>query len=184
MPEDTVKTITVTHLNVRQSISFMLLRFCVVEVIFDTLILFLYLPLSYLEFPFERTGDLLSTENILFLILVAGKMFFSLFVVLQWLNEYYEILPQKFIHKKGVIFKYEEEYIFSHIMSVDYEQSFLGEFFNYGTIHMYDRYISRDIYMYLIHNPRKYFKILKDLIPITDTEQEVFRGSIDEIESQ
>ena len=57
MQENNAKTISVTHLNIRQGISFMIVRFFVIEVIFDSLILFLYLPLSYIELPFGATEE-------------------------------------------------------------------------------------------------------------------------------
>lgn len=110
------------------------------------------------------------------------KLLLVLIVIGQWLDEYYEIWPDKLSYRRGVFFKKEEEYIYSHIMSVDMYQGFFGEIMNYGTIHMYDRYINKDVYLYLVHNPKRYFNILKDLIPIADSRKQVIREKIVEEE--
>ena len=111
------------------------------------------------------------------------KLFLSLFIILQWLDEYYEIKPTKFTHRTGSIFKKELSYTYTHIMSIDLEQSFWGRLFNYGTIHMYDRYINKHLYLYLIHNPKRYYNILKSLIPVTDSENLITREHLIEEEN-
>lgn len=185
MPNNTEsKTIPVTHLNVRQSISFMLLKLFILELISAFIILTICFPLACIEFPFITVQGFFTVHNILYIILITFKVFLMLLVVLQWLNEYYEILPNKLIHRKGVLFKNEEDYAFTHLMSIDFQQGVLGGIFNYGTVHMYDRYINKHIYLYLIHNPQKYFKILKNLMPVTDTEQTIFRGKLEEYEEK
>ena len=108
----------------------------------------------------------------------------SLYIIFDWLDTYYEITPTKIIKRGGTFFKKSEEYTYKHIMSVDVQQGFWGRILNYGTIHMYDRYIGKDVYLSLIHNPKRYFAILVSLIPNIDVKEEVIREHLLETDDE
>lgn len=168
---DTKQTITVTHINIRQSISFMLLKLAVVEIIGSFLTMLFYWPLTYADTALNISETLLSPYILLFFGTMIFKLFLTLFVILEWLNEYYEITPHKISHRRGVIFHKIEEYDISHIMSIEVDQGILGKLFNYGTLRLYDRPINKQLYLYLIHNPFRYYKIIDELLPGRDKEQ-------------
>lgn len=163
--ENSSDAIHVSHINIRESISFMILKLILIQ--FITFILVMLFDTLLKDFAILHI--------ILTSVFMTIQLILSLIVILQWLNEYYEITPDRLIHKRGIIFKKLEEYVFSHLMSIDFHQTFLGSLLNYGTIHLYDRYINKDIQMYLIHNPKRYFYILKELVPYTDSASETVR---------
>jgi hypothetical protein len=165
--ENKADSIHVSHINVRESVAFLLVKLVLIEVImlFFSLVLVNILP------------NLTLLHNITLILLTLVKEGLLLFVILQWLNEYYEITPNKLIHKRGIFFKKKEEFTFVHLMSIDLHQTFWGRLLNYGDIHLFDRYIEQEVQMYFIHNPRRYFEILRGLIPYTDSSSQTVRDS-------
>jgi membrane protein YdbS with pleckstrin-like domain len=119
-----------------------------------------------------------------FLILGFVKIIITLFVVLYWLNAYYEIWPNSIIYKRGIIWKKEEKFPFGHIRSIKVEQGVFGKIFCYGTLSLYDYSLRRYATVYLIHNPVKYFHILDGLVPKAEKEKEILREHIVEKEEK
>ncbi len=178
------RIITVTHINVRQSISFLILKLLAIELIAAVLILAYYVPISQSNTVFNLFEIPLSFNIILFVLLVLSKMYFSFLVIFQWLNEYYEISPTKIVHRNGLIFRHEDHYVFIHISSVNLEQNLFGRILNYGTIALYDRFDKKMKYLYLIHNPIKHFHIIESLLPQLDESQHKIREHIFENEDE
>lgn len=108
-------------------------------------------------------------------VLAVAKILLTLFVVLRWLNDYYEITPHRILHKKGLIWRKEEVFEITHIRSFGIQQGVLGKFFNYGTPHFFDWRLQKNFYIYLIHNPQKYLHILEELLPRVDEEKDILR---------
>lgn len=167
-----IKKIQVTHVNIRLSISFLVLRLLGIELIAALAIILLH---SFIFSPYSTLVNVQVRElNIpLFLALVLIKTSLTIFVVFQWLNEYYEISAEFIIHKKGAIFRREEKFPTAHVANVDITQNLLGKILNYGTIILYN--YRRQVYtiMYQIHNPIRYSKILEDLIPNLEEEKNI-----------
>lgn len=167
--------IHVSHVTIRQSISFLLLRLVVLEVV---AILGLVLSLVFFFNPEiqDRLGDMILFVNIpYFVFTVLLKTFIMLFVIVQWLNEYYEINPKYVVHKRGYFFKKEERYTLAHLGKVRIEQSILGKFFNYGNVRIFNWALEKEVTLYLIHNPMKAVRILQELLPEADEEKETIR---------
>jgi len=172
------KLISVTHINVRQSISFLIIKLIIIEVFFSLLIVFLSLP-------FFKTLTVRAFEGVpvtlfitVFLLCVLIKCYFSFFVIFYWLNEYYEISASKIIHRSGFIFRHEDHYTLSHISSIGLQQNLFGRILNYGTIELYDRFDERRKYLYLIHNPARYFHVIESLLPRLDETQQKIRDKL------
>lgn len=117
----------------------------------------------------ESYLQIADTRTFLFLILLGFigvlKIAITVFVVLQWLNEYYEITPEYIYHKKGLIFRTTQEYRIDQVRRIDIKDSFLGEIFNFATITFYDIRLNKTVDFYLIHNPTRYVNILKEIKP-------------------
>lgn len=158
------KHITLTYLNVRESISILLIKLIAVELLFFVFFLLYYSAIIYGErfVPWIGQKTLFLLVFGLFLIL---KIVASSYVILQWLNEYYEITPDHVLHKQGIIFRKTQHYTLNHIRAMDVRESFLGELFNFATVTLYDIRLNKYLDMYLIHNARRYAKILKELRP-------------------
>lgn len=157
--------ITLTYLNIRQSIVILIVKLITIDVILACVVIGGY-------FLVLRSGQLLiniegATFFFLGFFILAGifKIILSCYVVLLWLNEYYEITPEFVVHKKGLIFKKQEYYRIDHVRRIDVEDSFLGEIFNFATIILYDIRLNRYLDMYLIHNARRYAKVFQQLRP-------------------
>lgn len=157
--------ITLTYINIRQSIVILLAKILVIDLIMALIIVGFYFGLI----QGGQITDFAIKNSILFLLSfgVMGtlKIAATVYVILQWLNEYYEITPEAVVHKKGIIFRKTEIYELSKVRMIDVEDSFLGEIFNYATITLYDLRLRKYMDMYLIHNPQRYAKILKTLRP-------------------
>lgn len=171
-------TITVTHITVRQSIFFLVLKLLFLETVAALAIIAFHLFLSSTSINIIGNNSV-SVFNIpLFLILVLLKTGFMIYVIVQWLEEYYEITPKEVVHRKGFLVRKEEHYTLDHIGSISIEQGLLGRIFNFGTLKLFDWALEEEVYIFLIHSPRKYNNILQTLIPEADIEKKVFRENL------
>ena len=177
------QTIHVPYLHIRQSISFLIVRLITLEVLFSLCFLIFYFIIKASQITYDIFNSSYSALY-LFLVIIILKVLLAAFIIINWLSEYYEITPTKLIHRKGIFFKWQEQYVFSHIMSADIQQGIGGKIFNYGTIHIFDRYIYKHIYLYLIHNPLRYYHILVDLLPNIDKQEEKIREHLIEHDDQ
>ena len=103
------RKIVVSHVTIRQSISFLIFRLIVLEIISSALIILFYstlVPTGIVENLFG--GSYGAYNTLLFILFVIGKTFFMTFIIVVWLNEYYEITPKEVIHKSGLFFRKEE----------------------------------------------------------------------------
>ncbi len=169
------ETIQVTHINIRLSISILLLKLILLEIIAAVLIIIFHASLY--EFDGERLAEMgIKIFNIpFFLVLVLLKILLTVIVILQWLNEYYEITKTIIYHRKGLIFKTEEKYFLEKIALVEVKQSLLGKILNFGTISLYDEKGNKYEELYLIHNPLRYAKVIEDLLPKAEIRKQIVR---------
>lgn len=178
--EDEKKFITLTHINTRQSIFFLLLKLVYLDA-FATLLILIILSSSGLPYLTDEAKlALIDSEKVYFIAIMLGKLVLTLYVVLDWLNEYYEITPNLLTHRKGILWQKEEDYDLRHIKSLGIQQGFFGKLFNYGSISFYERELRETKLMYLVHNPMKYIKVLESLISNITEEKEVFREEVEE----
>jgi hypothetical protein len=157
--------ITLTYLNVRQSIAILLFKLVVLDLILAVIVIGFY-------FILVQGGvwtQTLAANTYLFLItftVIGGiKVFLTIYIVLLWLNEYYEITPEHIVHKKGIIHRTTESYNLEKVRIIDIQDSFFGELFNFATVTLYDIRLKKYLDLYLIHNPGRYVKILRTLKP-------------------
>lgn len=175
------KVITITHVTIRQSIFFLLLKLILIEgVAAFGLILFhvLFFSTEVIEVANTLIGTISAFNITLFLTLVFLKTILVLFVIIQWINEYYEITTKEIIHKKGLIFRSEERHTLKHLGSIEIDQGVFGRIFNFGTIRLFNWESERNVVLYLIHNPMKYRDILQSILPNVDFTKEVIREHI------
>ena len=177
------KKIVITHVTIRQSISFLVLRLLLIEVLAAITIIVFHTILLRSDIRNVIGGDLIVFNIPLFAVLVLFKTVISIVVIIQWLNEYYEITTKDIVYRKGFIFKKEARHLLEHIGSVKLEQGFFGRIFNFGTLKLFNWTREKHVYIYLIHNPKKYMHILEELLPDADMEKSVLREHILEPES-
>ncbi len=110
-----------------------------------------------------------------FTVIGVIKILLTLYIVLQWLFEYYEITPENILHKHGIIFRKTELYDLDKIRAMDVQDTFLGELFSFATITLYDIRLNKYLDMYLIHNPQRYAHIIKTLRPDIEIKEDNVR---------
>lgn len=163
--------ISVDHVTVRQSVALVIVKLLAIELItlfFLAFYLGFFSPTvnTFLERPlFFKAGV------ILFFALI--KMYVTAFVIYSWLYEYYDITAHRVIHTKGLIHRTKLGYSYNHIKLIGLKQGLFGKLLNFGTIHLFDRSINKEIYIYLIHNPKRVLEFLEELVPFSDAEMDV-----------
>lgn len=167
--------IALTYLNIRQSIAILLAKLILTDLIVSMIIVGLY----FLLVLGQLFNLFVSTDPYLFLIsfglIGIIKILISSYVVLKWLNEYYEITPESIVHKSGLIFRKIEQYQLANVRAMTIEDSLLGEIFDYATITLYDMRLNKYLDMYLIHNPGRYAKVLQTLKPTIEIKNDRIR---------
>lgn len=167
--------ITVTHVTIRQSIFFLVLKLLFLEGVAIVGIVSFHIFL-FTSLQTAQVSQTIQELNIpLFLSMVFFKTVLTIYIIIEWLEEYYEITPKEVIHKKGLLFRKEERYSLKHLERMRLEQGILGKIFNYGSLSMYNWVLGKDIQLYLIHNPLKYHSILETLLPEADEQKDIFR---------
>lgn len=169
-------TITVTHITVRQSIFFLVLKLLFLEAVAALAIIAFHLVLA--RYSTYALSDLSIFNIPVFVLLVLTKTIFMIYVIVSWLEEYYEISPTEVVHRKGFLFRREEVYTLDHIGSITLEQGLFGRIFNFGSLKLFDWALEETVYIYLIHSPLKYHHILETLLPEVDREKKVFRERV------
>ncbi len=172
------KKITITHITIRQSITFLVLRILAIELLASIAIIMFHTVLLRPEIRSIIGENFIVFNAPLFVILVMIKTMLLIFVIIQWLNEYYEITTKDIVYRKGLIFRKEERHLAEHIGSVKLEQGIFGRIFNFGTLKLFNWTKEKYVYLYLIHNPTKYMHILEELLPEADREKKVIRQHI------
>lgn len=175
--EKKLLSITVTHINIRQSITILLLKILTLDVIiaFFTIIFF---SLASFSPNATFTERVLSFNVLVFVLMGILKISFTIYIILLWLNEYYEITPKAIIHKKGIIYRNTEKFELEYVRTLKVYQGLLGRILNFGTVELHDIRRNKRVEMYLIHNPHRYVRILEDLLEDPHEEIREFRRHI------
>lgn len=166
------KRLTLTYLNIRQSIVILISKLVTI----DLLLAVIFISFNFLLIQGEEFVYGLSLNFLLFLVIFGliglFKIFLTIYVVLKWLVEYYEITPEYIAHKHGIFFKKQEMYRLDLVRRMDVQESLLGEIFNFGTITLYDMRLNKFLDLYLIHNSRRYAKVLKTILPNLEVRED------------
>lgn len=178
------RKLIVSHETIRLSISVLLLRLVVTEIFAAIGFIAVYVFLTGIALP-EQLATQVNTYTLpLFILCVFIKTFFVIFITIQWYSEYYEITPKMLIHRKGLLFKKEQRYVLNHLSFIEIDQGFFGRLFNYGTLKLFNWVHNKQVMLYLIHNPTKYFNILQAILPESDEEKQVLREHLLEEDSE
>ena len=166
------KELHLTYLNIRHSISVLLAKIVLVDFLAGLFHVLLYFSLIRGEHMINYDFTNTPVSLVVYGVLIIFQVVVTSYIVLQWLNEYYEITPDEIVHRNGIIFKKIEKYRFDNIRAMLISENFIGELLNFGTITLYDIRMQKYLDMYLIHNPKRYFKIIKALKPNIEYKKE------------
>lgn len=167
-----MKTISLNHVNVRQSIYVMLAKLVLIDFLTALLILAFYIVVAFNFINLQNLLTFVYGYGIYFSILALLKVIMTIYLVLEWVNNYYEIDPEHIFHKQGLILRKIQRFELSHVRAIKLEQGAIGEIFNCGSITFYDRELRTYITMYAIHNPQRYMKVLAEVLPNANVEME------------
>jgi membrane protein YdbS with pleckstrin-like domain len=159
------KRIYVTHVNIRLSIFFLLLKLIAIEFFAGTLIVFWHLSMAVYVKTVETMQLIVQYGIPILIFLVTLKLFITGFIIMQWLNEYYEISATKIIYRRGILFRKADDYPIHDIKFIEVDQGFFGQMFNFGTVTLLNLRRVKYAEMYLIHNPLRYARVVEELVP-------------------
>ncbi len=167
-------TVEVSYLIVRKSAIFLIFQLMTIEGMFLVVNLIVYSP-TLLENLFGTLPEgFFRTVPIILIFFLLGKIGLSIWVMLWWINEYYEILPGEIIHWRGIIARHKEVYSCKEVKSMQVDQTFLGRIFRYGTIVCFSPALNQRIILGNIGSPNRYQKIIAKFLPQLDTSQSTF----------
>jgi len=168
------RQIAVTHVTIRQSITFLVGKLIVIELIaaIGVIVLHtLFISTDVADVAEKAAGSFNIFNWYVFLGLVVLKTLLMFYIIMQWLNMYYEITPDNIIYRNGFIYKKEQGNSLDHLASLRLEQGMLGRIFNYGNLTLRNWAVGKDVVLYQIHNPKKYYTILQCLLPQSDQKK-------------
>lgn len=166
------KNITLTYINIRQSISILIFKLVFIDLFFAGLVIGAYYIVSTGIGIFEVASLDPNSFLIIFITLGMIKLLLGTYAILLWLNEYYEITPEFVSHRKGIIHRTQEKYKLENLRKIIVDNTLFGEIFNFGTVSFYDIRLNKYLDMYLIHNPDRYARIFKTLIPDIEVKED------------
>ena len=175
--------IPITHVNIRTSIVLLLLRLVLLDLIGAAFVIIYFSTITGSFFSADIRSTVLSLNFLFFLVMVIVKIGLTTFVVLEWLNEYYEITPKTVVHKRGVIFREIDRFSLDKVRAVSVQQGIFGKIINSGTLTLYDVRLNKYMDLFQIHNPMKYLHVFEDLIPNLEERKTVLREHIREEEA-
>jgi membrane protein YdbS with pleckstrin-like domain len=174
------KRIYVTHVNIRLSIFFLLLKLISIELVAGFVIIIWYVALAFYVTTLQIMHVVIQYGFPVFILLVLLKTFITIFLIMQWLNEYYEISAKVIQHRRGIIFRKVEEYPTEDIKFVEVDQGLFGRMFNFGTISLLNVRRVEYAQMYLIHNPLRYAQVIEEIVPNLVERKRLIRRHIHE----
>ena len=177
-PNTGSKHIFLECVHVHKSLSLLSLRFITLEIIFISSLFIIHAFISVFQMFLISYGNIVIPEIYFISLLTLYKAVLMMCLCIQWQNEKYSITTSKIIHEKGVFFKKKEIYDYSHITLIDIKQGVFGKILNFGSIHLTDPFINKDIYLDDIHNPERYYHMLRELSPKIDAVREIVQGDI------
>lgn len=174
MASDGDKKIAVDHVNVRMSISLLLVKLVISDLFTAFLLIVLYFVFFIPYFSGSIQTNVVQEGLVILIILSVLETCLTVFVIMQWLYEYYEITAYAVIHKRGVFFKRMDRYALHNVKQVVITQRVFGRIFNFGTLILFDWRLQECAILYSVHNPNRYLRLIETLLPDVDEHHNVF----------
>ncbi len=149
---------------IRRAPVLLILRIIVIEVMVMTIHFALRLGISEL-FKLLAVSIPPALMTIEVILVQITNLYFLLFVILSWINEYYILNPKEVIIKTGVFTSQSVTYEFANLQSMTVNQSVWQKIFNYGTIKLFNPVLKEEIYISNIPDPVKYGNIIQQHQP-------------------
>ena len=161
---------------IRRSVALFAIRVILLELIFEVIYLTWRTLIHYLPFSLETVIALNGVSIIFFLLLVTViQNIFLIYIVLRWVNDYYEIGPDEIAHVTGTLSRTRKSYPYRDIQSITVHQGFMGRLFKYGEINLYIPTLGHDLHFKEVSNPSRFVELLKGADPSLETGKFIFQ---------
>lgn len=161
---------------IRRSVALFAARVILLELVFEVIYLTWRTLIHYLPFSLETVVTLNGVSIIFFLILVTIiQNIFLVYIVLRWVNDYYEIGPDEIAHVTGTLSRTRKSYPYRDIQSITVHQSFLGRLFKYGEINLYIPTLGHDLHFKEVSHPSRFVELVKSANPILEGGKFIFQ---------
>jgi len=177
---------TVENILLRECIFFYSLK--IASVIFISLLVLLLFrtPILFVPLARDRLLDIYLANTFVMLIIFLFEIFFILAISVIWVNQFYEIMPGKIVHRRGVFKKQKTVYECAHVQRIELKQGFIGKLLNFGTLILYSPALDKEVYLVNIDSPEKYLNIIQKIftppqkVKVKKNETIFFRPGPDE----
>ncbi len=160
-----------TTITVRRSLFLLIVKIVITELIFEFTYIGwrLLIDLNILQFSQESLLIIHSFSIFIFFILITVvQTSIILFILLDWINRYYEIKPDEIVFKTGIISSQEKAYPYVNIQSIEVIQNFWGKLFNYGNVRIYIPTLGHDLFFTEVSKPNEFAELIKQMLPDKD----------------
>ena len=140
---------------IRQSPMTMVLRLLVIELIISIVYLLIRFPKALISntIPENLFLEFSFLGILIYLFLLIIQFGLIIWVMANWLNEYYEIKPKMIVHHFGVFSRHQESFNVSNVESFSVDQGFWGRVFGYGTIKFFSPVLKQEYYLFNVSQP-------------------------------
>ena len=157
-----------TSITVRQSSFFVIIKLIMLDLLLVVFYAVFDMSILFIADTNPDLGLILQADWMGFstlFIATAAEMVIIIFIVLNWVNEQFEIRNDEIIHRRGILRIREDVHSFRNFSSVTINQSLWGRIINYGTIKLYNPALNHTLFLSRIHNPHKIKNILTEKLP-------------------
>ena len=163
-------------LPIRRSVALFALRVILLELIFEVIYLSWRTLIHYLPFSLDTVVTLNGISIIFFLILITViQNIILVYIVLSWVNDFYEIGSKEITHVTGIFSKTRRSYPYRDIQSITVHQGFMGRLLNYGEINLYIPTLGHDLHFREVASPRRFVELVKEANPNLSGGKYIFR---------
>lgn len=161
---------------IRRSVVLFVIRVILLELLFEIIYLLWRGLIHFLPLPVETVITLNAASLVIFLILITViQNIFLIGIVLNWVNDYYEIREDEIAHVHGTFSRTEKAYPYQDIQSITIHQGFFGRLCNYGSIGLYIPTLGHDLTFAEVSDPAKFVELVKSANPKVESGRYIFR---------
>ncbi|QQS43836.1 PH domain-containing protein [Candidatus Roizmanbacteria bacterium] len=153
---------------VRKSFTLMVIRLVIFELILESIYIAWRFGIDGFPISPEMKISLHSYTTVVFIIVTISQIIILLRIVLQWMNESYELKNNELTIYEGVLSKISRSYPYNQIQTITVSQSMFGRLLNFGTIVLTIPTLSQDLVLNEIPKPHLFAEQIKNYLPKSD----------------
>lgn len=171
---------------IRQSPVLLFFRLLLIDLLFISFYVASRFPIErfyyFIGSIFQETIQTIWVGIVLFSVISFLQIFFTAWITLRWMNEYYIVRPGAVIHRRGVFRLIEETYSLKNVEAFTVKQSFIQRLCKYGHIQFYSPVLKQEYYLKNISNPVKIKEFIQELVQKDNPAQAIKEKIIPRVE--